>query len=145
MMHNAIKAGLSTGGGALSDRLGRRRVILVGWLIYGCCYFGFGWAHEAWQAWALLALYGIYYSLVEGSEKALLVDLVGPELRGRAFGYYYVVVGLAAMPASFGFGVLVERWGPRLTFTLAAALAAIATVLLAVAVPDPRARAGARS
>jgi MFS family permease len=138
MMHNAVKAGLSTWGGAISDRFGRRRVILAGWTLYALCYLGFGLAVQAWQAWALFAIYGVYYALVEGSEKALLVDLVGPAQRGRAFGRYYAVVGFAALPASFGFGLAVERFGARDTFTTAALLAALAAGSLAAWVPELR-------
>jgi len=138
MLHNLIKALLSTPAGALSDRLGRRRLIVVGWALYAASYLGFGFAGAAWQAWALMVLYGVYYALSEGTEKALVADLAGAARRGRAFGAYYAVIGLSALPASFGFGVLVDRFGARLPFTVAASLAAAASVLLALLVPEPR-------
>lgn len=138
MMHNAVRASLSTIGGALSDRLGRRRLIIAGWSLYALCYLAFGLADRAWQAWALFAVYGVYYSLVEGTEKAFVVDLVGAGSRGLAFGRYYAVVGLAALPASFGFGLAIERFGPRATFTTAAALAMAAVLVLSQWVPERR-------
>jgi MFS family permease len=138
MMHNAVRASLSTLGGALSDRLGRRRLIITGWSLYALCYLAFGVADRGWQAWALFAVYGLYYALVEGTEKAFVVDLVGAGARGLAFGRYYAVVGLAALPASFGFGIAIERFGARATFTTAAALAMAAALVLAQWVPEPR-------
>jgi MFS family permease len=138
MMHSAVRASLSTLGGALSDRLGRRRLIITGWCLYALCYFGFGVADQAWQAWALFGVYGLYYSLVEGTEKALVVDLVGARGRGLAFGRYYAVIGFAALPASIGFGIAIERFGPRLPFTIAAGLAMAAALVLAQWVPEPR-------
>src|SRR5262249_48204706 len=113
MLHNAIKALLSTPLGALSDKIGRRRLILVGWIVYAATSLGFGLATDAWHAWALMAVYGLYYGLNEGTEKALVADLAGAARRGRAFGVYYAVLGLAALPASFGFGVLADRYGAR--------------------------------
>jgi MFS family permease len=138
MMHSAVRASLSTLGGALSDRLGRRRLIIAGWSLYALCYCAFGFADRAWHMWALFALYGLYYSFVEGTEKALVVDLVGAGARGRAFGRYYAVVGMAALPASFAFGLAIERFGARLTFTTAAGLAMAAALVLAQWVPEPR-------
>ncbi len=137
LLHNAVKAALSTKGGALSDRLGRRRLILCGWVVYGLTYLGFGLAHSAWQIWILFCVYGIYYSLVEGTEKALVVDLVGPSFRGRAFGLYYAVVGLAALPASLGFGWLADHYGALVPFSVSAALALSAAVLLWWRVAEP--------
>jgi MFS family permease len=137
MMHSGVKAALSTLGGALSDRLGRRRLIVSGWSLYALCYLGFGLADRPWQIWALFAAYGLYYAMVEGTEKALVVDLVGAGARGWGFGRYYAVVGLAALPASFAFGVAIDRFGARATFTTAAALAMAAALILASWVPEP--------
>jgi MFS family permease len=138
MMHSLVRASLSTLAGSLSDRLGRRKLIIAGWSLYATCYLAFGVADREWHAWALFALYGLYYALVEGSEKALVADLVGAGARGLAFGRYHAVVGLAALPASFGFGLAVERLGSRATFTTAAGLAMAAALVLASAVPEPR-------
>jgi MFS family permease len=138
LVHNAVRAALSTTGGALSDRLGRRRMIITGWLLYALVYLGFAHASAAWHAWALLVGYGIYYALVEGGEKALVADLAPKRARGRAFGLFHAVVGLGALPASFGFGLLAERYGARLPFSVAAGLALAAATLLLTAVKEPR-------
>ncbi len=142
MAHNGTKAALSTWGGALSDRIGRRRLIVAGWLLYAVTYLAFGFASRPWQIWALFIGYGLYYSLVEGAEKALVAELSPTGARGRAFGWFNAVVGLAALPASLAFGALADHAGARVAFTASAALAALASLWLALAVrpsaPAPR-------
>jgi MFS family permease len=142
MLHNGIKALFATWGGALSDRLGRKRLLVAGWAVYGLTYLGFGEATQPWQVWALFIVYGFYYALVEGTEKALVADLAPAGRRGAAFGAYHAVVGVAALPASFGFGWLATAFGPRLPFLVAAGLAVVASLLLAVGVREPRPRIG---
>ncbi|HRU95015.1 MAG TPA: MFS transporter, partial [Anaerolineae bacterium] len=107
---NLIYALISGPAGALSDKIGRRRLIVFGWLVYGMIYLGFAVASAAWQVWALYALYGVYYGMAEGTAKALVADLVPAEKRGTAYGVYNAAVGLAAFPASAIAGVLA---GPR--------------------------------
>ena len=137
MAHNGTKAALSTWGGALSDRIGRRRVIIGGWSLYALTYLAFGFASRAWQIWALFVVYGLYYSLVEGSEKALVADLVPAGARGRAYGWFNAVIGIAALPASLAFGAIADRWGAKLAFTVSASLAAAASLWLALLVRPP--------
>lgn len=138
MVHNLLRALFSTAGGQLSDRLGRRHLIVAGWLVYGVSYAGFGLATSAWQMWALFIVYGFYYALVEGSERALVVELVGSRARGRAFGLFHAVVGLVALPASIGFGWVAERFGAGWAFGGAATLALLAAICLMVFVKEPR-------
>jgi MFS family permease len=135
MAHNATKALLSTWGGALSDRFDRRRVIVVGWAIYGGVYLCFGVASAPWHIWALFVAYGVYYSLTEGAMKALVADIAPAHARGRAFGWYNAAVGIVALPASLGFGALADHFGARVPFTVSALLAASAACWLLVAVP----------
>lgn len=133
---NLVYAIVSTPAGALSDRVGRHRVIVIGWLVYGLLYLGFAVVDAAWQMWLLYGLYGVYYGATEGTAKALIADLALPEQRGTAYGVYNAAVGITALPASLLAGVLwqgVGSWrgfGPRAPFLFGAALALIATVLL---------------
>ena len=127
-----VKAASSTPAGSLSDRIGRRRVILGGWLVYGLVYLGFGLAQVAWQAWALFAVYGLYFGLTEGVEKALVADLAGAEHKGTAFSLYTFVIGIAALPASLMMGALWSAVGPLAAFGLGALLAVLASVALMV-------------
>ena len=80
--------------------------------------------------WALFALYGIVFGLSEGTEKALIADLVPSARRGRAFGWYHAVVGVAALPASVVFGAVWYRYGASTAFLMGAVLALTASVML---------------
>jgi MFS family permease len=137
MAHNATKAALSTWAGALSDHVGRRALIITGWLFYAGVYLAFGIATQAWQIWALFVAYGVYYALTEGAGKALVADLAPAHARGRAFGWYNAAIGLVALPASLGFGALADRYGARVPFTVSALLAAAASSWLALLVRRP--------
>ena len=132
---HVVKSASSTPGGALSDRVGRKPLIVAGWLLYAAVYYGFARAGAAWHAWALFGVYGLFFGLTEGTEKALVADLVGPHHRGRAFGWYHLAVGIAALPASLLFGVLWDRGGPALAFTTGAGFALAAALAMAVAAP----------
>ena len=133
--HNLVRAIASTPGGRLSDRVGRRPPIIAGWAIYAAVYFLFAFASEAWHAWALLLAYGVYFGLVEGSEKALVADLVPAARRGVAFGWFNFVTGIAALPASLLFGLVWDRVSPLAAFSMGASLAAAAAIGLLVLVP----------
>lgn len=125
-----VKSATSTPGGALSDRLGRKRLMLGGWLVYALVYLGFGLATNAVQVWLLFTVYGVYFGLCEGTEKALVTDLAGPEQKGTALGLYTFLLGLVAFPASALFGLLWHAAGPLVAFGTGAGLALSAGVLL---------------
>ena len=133
---NLVKAAGGTYGGQLSDRLGRKPLIVGGWLLYAAVYFAFGWATAAWHAWALFASYGIFYAMTEGTEKALVADIVPRNRRGSAFGWYNLAIGLGALPASLIFGAIWDRAGAPTAFAFGATLALIAALLMAVVAPS---------
>jgi MFS family permease len=108
---NAIYSILSTPIGILSDKIGRRRMILLGWLMYALIYLGFALSKTGGGIWALFGLYGVYYAFTEGSGKALIADLVPDEKRGTAYGLYAMAVGLSALPASAIAGILWQGLG----------------------------------
>jgi MFS family permease len=128
VLFNLTYAATSLPAGVLSDRLGRRRVIAVGWFIYALVYLGFALASEPWQVWLLFACYGVFYGLVEGVARAFVADLVPVEKRGTAFGLYHGVVGLTLLPASLIAGWLWQAFSPAAPFFFGAALAFIAMV-----------------
>lgn len=134
MLH-VVKSLSSTPGGALSDRLGRKPLLIAGWLVYAGVYFLLGRAGAEWQAWALFAVYGIYFGLTEGVEKALVADLVSADRRGAAFGWYNLAMGLGALPASLIFGAIWDRWGAATAFTFGAGMALVAAVGIAAVAP----------
>jgi MFS family permease len=128
VLFNITYALVSIPAGILSDKLGRRKMITIGWLVYALVYFGFALSGSIWHIWVLFALYGIYYGIVEGVAKAFVADLVPAERRGTAYGYYQGVVGLALLPASLIAGWLWEAVNPAATFYFGAGLAFIAMV-----------------
>jgi MFS family permease len=127
---HASKSLLSIPGGFLSDRIGRRPTIIAGWIVYSLVYLGFALSWSTWHAWFLFAAYGLYFSLTEGVERALVADVVRSEQRGVAFGLYNFVLGMAALPASLIFGGVWERVGFRAAFLMGATLALAAAALL---------------
>jgi MFS family permease len=133
---NLIYALVSTPAGSLSDRIGRRKVIVGGWLVYAAIYFGFAVAGRGWHVWALYAIYGLYYGLAYGTTKAMVADIVRPEVRGTAYGTYNAVLGILDFPASLIAGILwsgLGRWsglGPSAPFYFGAAMALLAAVLM---------------
>jgi MFS family permease len=138
---NAVYTLLSTPAGSISDRIGRKRVLLAGWLIYTLVYLGLARAQAGAQVWLLFSLYGFYYALTEGTARAMVADLVPEVQRGTAYGVYHAGIGLAALPASLIAGFLwqgIGTWpglGPAAPFYFGAAMAMIAVGLLAFATP----------
>jgi MFS family permease len=133
------KMGFSVPGGLLSDCFGPKGVIIAGWLVYTAVYSGFAFAETAWQAWALILVYGLYYGLTESPEKALVASMAPDHQRAHVFGVYHFVIGLGALPASLLFGVIWEASGPAAAFMTGATLSLMSAVLLPLAL---RARKG---
>jgi len=137
-LFNATYAVTSLPMGMLSDRLGRRRVISLGWFIYGLVYLGFALASSIWLAWLLFAFYGIYYGIVEGVAKAFIADLVPEGRRGTAYGLYQGVTGLMLLPASLIAGWLWEALNPSAPFYFGAGLAFLAMVGILALIKEPK-------
>ena len=141
VVFNFVYTLLSIPAGALSDRIGRRGIIIGGWLMYAIVYLGFALADNAWHVFALYAVYGIYYGVAYGTTKALVADLVPENLRGTAYGTYNAVLSIIGLPASVIAGVLwqgVGAWsgfGASAPFYFGAAMALLGTVMLAVWLP----------
>ena len=148
-MFNLIYSLISTPAGSLSDRVGRRRLIIGGWLVYAAIYFGFALAQSAWQVWLLYVAYGLYYGMAYGSANALVADLVPDALRGTAYGTYNAVIGLLAFPSSLIAGILWEgvgAWGgfgPSAPFLFGGSLALLASLLMAFWMPKTSAQGAA--
>jgi MFS family permease len=119
-------------GGDLSDRLGRKTLIVAGWLLYAAVYLGFAYVSTTAGAWSLFLVYGVYFGLAEGAEKALVADLVRPEQRGTAYGLYNLAFGITVLPASLLMGALWDAWNPETAFVVSAAIGTTAALLLAL-------------
>lgn len=120
----------ATPGGILSDRSGRKTALVAGWLVYGAVYAGFATAQTPGAVWVLFGAYGLFYGLTEGSERAMVADLVAPSLRGTAYGWFHFAIGLSTLPASLLMGLLWETFGSSVAFGLGAVLALISALLL---------------
>lgn len=137
-LFNLVSATAAIPAGRLSDRVGRRRVIALGWAVYSLAYLGFGVARGPWTVWGLYAAYGLYYALTEGAAKAMVADVVPEDRRGVAFGLYNAAVGAMALPASIIAGVLWYRVSPAAPFLFGSALAASSLILLVFIPPTRR-------
>ena len=127
---HGIKVLSSLIGGDLSDRLGRKTLIASGWLLYAAVYAGFAFVSSVGAVWALFLVYGIYFGLAEGAEKALVADLVRAEQRGTAYGLYNLAFSIAVFPASLLIGVVWAWAGAQTAFLVSAGLAVTAAMLL---------------
>jgi MFS family permease len=136
---NAVRSAFSTWGGRLSDRLGRRRVLLAAWSLYAACYLGFAAARTPVALAAILGVYSLHAALAEGTERALVADLVPAASRGRAFGWLHGLTGMAALPASVGFGWIWSHAGAATAFGVGAGIAGLAAAGLLLLVPPPAA------
>jgi len=127
---HVVKSTSSLGAGILSDRIGRRRAIVAGWLVYAVVYAGFAVVGSVWQVWGLFLVYGLYFGFTEGVEKALVADLTPAATRASAYGIYHTAIGVMALPASLLTGWLWQWFGAGVAFGTGAVLAAAAAVML---------------
>jgi MFS family permease len=134
---HASKVLSSLFGGDLSDKLGRKRLIVCGWILYAAVYAGFAFVEYSISVWILFLIYGIYFGLAEGAEKALVADLVPAAKRGTAYGLYNLAFGITVLPASLLMGALWDWRGPATAFLVSALLGATAALLLHFTVHTP--------
>ena len=138
---NLVYTLVSTPAGSLSDRIGRRKLIVGGWLVYAAIYYGFALAQTGLQVWVLYTIYGIYYGMAFGTANAMIADLVPEALRGTAYGTYNAILGILDFPASVIAGILWQgafSWsgfGPAAPFFFGATLALIASILMVLWIP----------
>lgn len=138
---NVVYTAVSAPAGSLADRIPRKWVVLIGWCVYAAVYLGFALARTGTHVVVLFAVYGVYQGMVAGAAKALVTDLVAPELRGTAFGAYHAVIGLMSLPASLLAGLLWQGFGAwsgfgaTAPFLFGAVLSGVAALLLLTTVP----------
>lgn len=134
---HVVKSSLSTWGGSASDRFGRKRVIVLGWIVYAIVYLAFAVVTSASAMTIWFLVYGVHFALAEGAEKALIADLTPATREGTAFGYYNAVLGMGALTASVLFGFLYSRFSPAVAFGTGAALAGVASIALMFVLTSP--------
>ncbi len=136
ILFNFVYASISLPLGTLSDRLGRKRLIISGWLIYVLVYLGFALVSASWQVWGLFILYGLYYGATEGVARAFVADLVPPEKRGTAYGLFHGILGITLLPASIIAGWLWQAISPAAPFLFGAGMALLAVLGLVILVRE---------
>jgi MFS family permease len=130
---NLIYSIISMPAGILSDHIGRKRIILSGFILFGLIYWGFAWSYEKWHIWGLFLLYGVFMGLTEGVHKAYLGTLIPNNLKATGYGIYNMLVGIALLPASIIGGYLWDKYGPQATFyygTFTAFVSALSFLLI---------------
>jgi len=133
MVFNLVYSVTSTPGGMLSDRIGRKKTLLIGFGLYALVYLGFGLAHRLVYIWLLFAAYGVFYGITQGCLSAYVADLAPGPMKGTAFGVYQTTDGVFKLLASVLFGVIwasSKTHGPTVAFFFGGAMALIAAVLL---------------
>jgi MFS family permease len=136
LVFNVVYTLASIPAGALSDRIGRRAVIIGGYAVFALVYLGFAGARVAWQIWLLFATYGLYYGLTDGVQRAYAADLVPAHLRGTAFGLYHTLTGLALFPASLIAGWLWQTVGVPAPFIYGATMSGLAVTIFLLALRE---------
>jgi MFS family permease len=128
LIFNSVSVAFSIPAGMLSDRIGRERLIIFGYLLYSLIYFGFGAAGSQRMVVLLFALYGVYSAATDGAQKALVSDIIDKNKRGTALGLYNSIIGVTLLPASEIAGLLYDNVGNRAPFYFGAAMALAAAV-----------------
>lgn len=129
-LFHVLKSGGNMIAGRVVDRVGSRPMILGGWVLYAGIYLGFAVASTQWHIWLLFLGYAMFYAFTEPAEKTLVANLVGPEQRGLAYGWYNAAVGIGMFPASILFGALYQAYGALAAFGAGASLALLAGLML---------------
>jgi MFS family permease len=143
-LFNVVEAALAYSAGKLSDRTDRRRLVATGFLVFGAVYVGFAFVRSPGLVWLLFPLYGVYYTLTQGIQRALAADLASPERRATELGLFHMTAGLSALPANIAAGWLYTL-NPVLPFALGASTATIAAALLILPNQRPDTRQNAPS
>ena len=136
MAYNLVYSGLSIPAGMVADRIGRRKVALLGYLVFALAYAGMALAGSVWAAWGMFLLYGVYMGIADGNGRAFLAELSPADRKATAFGVYHSVVGFMTLPASVIAGLLWDRVSPAAPFWVGAGMAVLAGVLLLLLVPE---------
>ena len=130
MVFNIVYSIVSTPGGMLSDRIGRKKTLLAGFFLYALIYLGFAFVHRLVFVWLLMAAYGVFYGLTQGVLSAYVADLSPPKMKGTAFGVFQTADGVSRLLASIIFGVMWQLIGPGAAFLFGAGMAAVAGFLM---------------
>ncbi len=126
-LFNIVEATLAYPAGKISDSIGRKPLVILGFIIFAIVYLGFAMAHSILDVWVLFVVYGFYYTLTGGVQRALAADFAHPDRRATEIGAFHMIVGFAALPASIWAGALYQ-WRPAAPFFFGAFCAILAAL-----------------
>jgi MFS family permease len=132
MIFNLVSVILAIPIGKISDKIGREKLIILGYLIYALVYFLFGKHNSISVFLPLFVMYGFYSALTDGSQKSMISDLVSKNLKGTGFGLYHAILGITLLPASLIAGVLYDKMGSNAPFYFGSAMALLAALLMII-------------
>lgn len=132
LMFNLIYSLSAIPAGIAADRFGRKRVILIGFILFAMLYYGFAVAKDTRTIWLLFGFYGLFMGLTEGIQKAFLATIIPPDFKATAFGVYNTAIGLAMFPASFIGGWLWDKISPSATFYFGSITASLSAGLFII-------------
>lgn len=132
MIFNTVSVLLAIPIGKLSDRIGREKLIILGFLVYAIVYYFFGRFNSINIFIFLFILYGFYSALTDGSQKAMISDIVSKDLKGTGYGIYHAVIGITLLPASLIAGLLYDKVNSNAPFYFGSVMALIATILMII-------------
>jgi len=142
LLFNLVYALISIPAGILSDRIGRKKLIIFGYFFFALIFVGFAFARSPLSIVLLFAGYGIYYGVAEGVQRAFVGDISRHEVRGTAYGLYHTAVGIALFPASVIAGFLWKLFSPTATFLYGALMATVAGILFIFVIKEAPAGEG---
>lgn len=138
-VYNMTASILSMPFGKLSDRIGRKKLLVPGYLAFSLCYLGFAFASSQWMMVLVFVLYGAYTAMIAGVERAFVAEISPPELKGTMLGLHSTVAGIALLPASILAGFLWDAFGSTAPFLFGAALSLAAALILVLFMKNPQA------
>ena len=130
LVTSVVSVALAVPMGVLSDRVGKEKLLLVGYLLYAVVYFGFGWSSDIRAIIGLFALYGLYSAMTDGTQKAFVSDLVDSDKKGTGLGIYNALIGLTLLPASLLAGILYDKVNADVPFYFGAGMSLLAALML---------------
>ena len=130
LAYNIVYTFASYPAGIISDKIGRKKILVAGYLFYGIVYLGFALASAKFTVWVLFALYGLYSGLTDGIEKAFVSDVAPPEQKATMMGLHATIIGIGLFPASFVAGILWTQIGPAAPFIMGGITGILSAVLL---------------
>ena len=142
---HAIAAALSMPVGKLSDKIGRKNLLVPGYIAFSICYFGFAFAGSQLMLYGVFALFGVYTALIAGVERAFIAEISPPELKGTMLGLHSTLAGIALLPASIIAGLLWNKFGSTVPFLFGASLSLVAALLLLIFMKGGKGKAAAEA